>query len=289
MRWIVVFAFGVILWFVIAGQMTAANTPTFAEKLLKQGDLVKAQQEFEKLIQSNPADPQAYLAVASSCKREGKIELALKYLERALHACKDAPSAGRAELYSAQGAISALIEKKPQNQTILSLQRASQLDSNNPQRLNEYAYVLADNLPEGDPRLDESIALLTRALVLIKPEKNPWTRLFNPLVELTKELSAPAFEDSYGWALYKQNRTTEAIRALEQAIQDDEKLTATGKQSREKAEDASLLKVLYYHLGAAYLKGDRKDDARRALKISLGYDPKYEDAKVALATLEGKG
>ena len=287
MRWIIVIVFGIMSWVMISKQLTDSSAIPPGEKFLKEGNLPKAQFEFEKTIKADPASPQNYLSVAGSCQRVGKADLALGYLERALHACKDAPLPARAELYSTQAGIFQIFEKKPQNQSLLASQRAMQLDPSNAQYLNSYGYLLADNLPEGDPRLAESAKILTRALVLIRTEKNFWIRLLNPVPELMKETAAPAFEDSYGWVLYKQNQPERAISALQQAIQDHDDLVVAGKVSGDKKEIAALLKVLYYHLGASYQKANKKEEARRAYQTSLGFDKDFPEAKEALAQLAG--
>ena len=282
-RWVILAGLGFVSWISLAAILQAGVGPSPAEQYMSKKEVGKAEAEFEKIVRNAPNNPESYLFVMFVCEKEGRLDLASKYLERALHACKDAPKPERALLYEQQTKILSVTEPKPQPQTLAAAQRAAALDPNSPNLLNTYGYLLADSLPQGDPRLNEAVTALSRALVLLKPDENPLNRFLNPKSELEKELLAPQAEDSYGWALYKQGKFDLAYNALSEAISDSPKLIQSNKVA-----EASTMKVLYYHLGAAALKSGKKEEARRALNTSLGYDKNYLEAREAMAELDKK-
>ena len=282
-RWVILAGLGFVSWISLAAILQAGVGPSPAEQYLSKKETGKAETEFEKIIRNASNNPMSYHSVIEICLRQGRYDIGLRYLERGLHACKDAPNSERANLYYDQAVLLSVTEPKPQAQTLAAAQRAATLNPNSPSNLNEFGYLLADSLPQGDPRIEEAVTALSRALVLLKPDENPLNRFLNPKLELEKELLAPQVEDSYGWALYKQGKFELAYNALSEAISDSPKLTYP-----DKVAEAATMKVLYYHLGAAALMSGKKEDARRALNTSLGYDKNYLEAKEAMATLDKK-
>ena len=126
--------------------------------------------------------------------------------------------------------------------------------------------MLADNATGPGPDVDTALAVLKKALNGIE----------NGPTSAEEELLGPVFkamtEDSYGWALYKNEAYPDALTALTQALED-----YPVNSPRE------ALKVSYYHLGVVYAKLGRKDQAANAFNSAIAYDAKYDDALAALA------
>jgi Flp pilus assembly protein TadD len=74
--------------------------------------------------------------------------------------------------------------------------------------------------------------------------------------------------DTLGWIYYKKNLPTLAIPPLESSV--------------EKAPENPLYR---FHLGLAYAKAGRSDDARRALELALKLKPDFDGADEARSTL----
>lgn len=80
----------------------------------------------------------------------------------------------------------------------------------------------------------------------------------------------PAFIDSLGWVEYQLGRHLDAAFHLEQAVR-----LALPEESAE----------MYYHLGAAYARTGRREQARTALRRALELDPSYREASDELRLL----
>lgn len=117
------------------------------------------------------------------------------------------------------------------------LRRAIELDPKNAEAYNALGYFFA----EAGVKLEEALDLVNRAL-----ELNP---------------DAGHIVDSLGWVHYMQGRYEEAARELERAV-----------KLLENSPDA----VIYEHLGDAYSKLGRVEDAREAYRKALELDPGSE-------------
>jgi tetratricopeptide (TPR) repeat protein len=235
---------------------------------LSTGDTNRARALFEKEIQSNPADPSVYQFIYAACGKFNHYDLAREYLERSLIQFKDAPRSQRAALYGILADCYTHTDKaKPQLKAILAAQRAAELDPESVEYLNESGYLQADN----DWQLDDAVFRTKHALELLKKA---------PKSVNTPRLAA-VVEDSYGWALYKQGRYDEAASALSQAISD-----FPSEESGAARDTNESLGTLYYHLGAANRRLQRRDAARQALQTALAYMPNNGDAKEELEGLK---
>lgn len=117
------------------------------------------------------------------------------------------------------------------------LRRAIELNPADAEAYNALGYFFA----EANVKLDEAEKLVQKAL-----ELNP---------------NAGHILDSLGWVFYRQGKFAKAIETLEKAV---ERLSAT--------PDA----VIYDHLGDAYAKDGRTEDARRYWGEALKLDPDSE-------------
>ena len=241
--------------------------PTYLTAL-SSGDPAKARSVFDRDIRGNPADPDTYKVVAQACMQSGRYDLALEYLDRGVIACRNASHAERGSLYVMISECYIHTEKtKPQQMAILAARNALDLDPENPEVLNAYGYVLAEN----GEQLEEATLKIGHALELLKKQQDtPQSRFW----------SAQA-EDSYGWALYKQRKYDGAVSAISQAIADMPQQVFT--DPRVKGE---ILGELYYHLGAAYRGQKNPERARAALESAISYAPNQKDAKAEFEALK---
>lgn len=120
------------------------------------------------------------------------------------------------------------------------LRRVIELDPQNAEAYNALGYFLA----EAGVKLDDALALVTKAL-----ELNP---------------DAGHIVDSLGWVHYMQGRYEDAVRELERAV-----------ELLKDSPDA----VIYEHLGDAYMKVGRTEDARAAYEKSLELKPGSDKVK----------
>lgn len=266
--------FAILGWSLLSSATTRRTPPELQRGLtaLSRGQIAEAQQFFESALKQRPADPAVYLTILIACQRYRQWNLLVLYGERAITDCRYARDAVRAELYRRLtfGYLEQASPYSAQNnylqQALLYAKRAWELDRQNPDMINHYAYLLADhgNTPEAHLLAEE---LLATALRLVRLDShNPDNRLLLPLIE-----------DSYGWALCRLGRSAEAITYLQDALNH---LSASSE-----TEDAEALKEIYYHLGVAYHQSGRPEEARRMLDIALYYDSNYRRALEAREAL----
>ena len=231
-----------------------------AQQALQAKDLNRAVAAFDKALKAHANQPLTYLQIMQICAAEKRWDLCAAYGDRAIQTCRYASKEERALLYATLSSAYAHIEVAPhQPSALFAIQRAWELQPQDPDYENAYGYLLADNNRD----LDNALALITVALKTIRASNDP-----------AVQAEECAVEDSYGWALHRKQRDTEAIVALLQALQDV-----------PEGAPGDLMKVIYYHLGAAYHGVGKTEDARNALKSALVYDPDYTEAKAELASL----
>lgn len=234
-----------------------------ASAALKQKDVAKARALFDAELKTQPDNPLLYRQIGAVSYQFKQYAMGIEYLRRSLQACKDQPKPVRAELYRTLATLLAEADPAPpQSEAIDAAERALELTPEDPGMLNLLGYLLADN----DLELDRAQALITKALKLAEEQKNESPG--GPAL-------VSAIEDSYGWVLYRKGNYTAAIDALTHAIADIPDQGLTGDD----------LKVYYYHLGAACHKAGQPEEALRAIKTALQYDPDYAPAKAEQAVL----
>ncbi len=166
----------------------------------------------------------------------------------------------RATLYYELGVI--YMNAGDEARALGALQRALQLEADNPAVLNFIGYTWADN----GERLDEAERMIRRA-VATRPEDG-------------------MIVDSLGWVLYKQGlahqkagREKQAQAAFSGALRELERA-----QALIDPDDATVAR----HLGDVYRTLDRLEEALRAYEHALGLKPKPDDASESREQLEAR-
>lgn len=256
--------FGLVAWYTMQAIQANRLTPMLetAGEALKHGDAARAGMLFDSALKSQPDNPVTFAAILSICGKNKQPALALQYARRAVQECKSCPVKIRTLFYG-QLAQAALDAKQPgyAQEAIDASRRAYELNRTDPNTLNGLGYTLADL----NTNLDEAQGYIVQALKLLAKE---------PAGD-EKQLDVSMTEDSYGWVLFRKGRFTEAINALNQAIED----------LPEEARAGEEVKIYYFHLGSAYFKAGRIDEARHALQVALRYDAGYDDANSLLKEL----
>ena len=261
---------GIILFALYEFKRHTTPQPIFfttAEIALKAGNESAARKEFDEALRQRPHDPTAYASVIDACITQNKPALEAEYAQRAVDALTSQPPEVRAAMYQTLASAYSQIDHSPHLlRAISAAKRALDLVPESRVMQNEYGYLLADNSLGRGPDVDTALAILKKALDGIKSGK--------PIAG--EEQLGPMFvaetEDSYGWALYKDEQYADALTALNQALED--------YPDNAPGDDR---KVLYYHLGMVYNKLSRRDQASNAFNSALAYDAKYADALAALA------
>ncbi|MCS6775630.1 MAG: tetratricopeptide repeat protein [Chloroherpetonaceae bacterium] len=265
--------FAILGWSLLSNATTRRTPPELQRGMaaLSRGQIAEAQQFFESALKQRPADPAIYLTILIACQRYRQWNLLVLYGERAITDCRYARDAVRAELYR-RVTFGYLEQATPGSQNgflrlaLLYARRAWELDRQNPDMINHYAYLLADHGSSLEAHLMAE-GLLATALRLVRADShNPENRFLLPLIE-----------DSYGWVLCRLGRSAEAITYLQDALNH---LSAS-----HETDDAEARKEIYYHLGVAYHQNGRPEEARRMLDIALYYDPNYRRAREAREAL----
>ncbi len=262
-----------------------------AKEELDHGSVNVARKRFDSFISREGKIPVTYIQVMQICNKCKKYELSRDYGAIGLDACKEDSREGRALLNLAMGETYAAEEEPhPQPRALSYARRAFELDKDNPDVLNMYGYLLADNAVS-QAQVDEALVHLDRALQILRGRVESGvlgitfgsTRAASPfMLALT--------EDSYGWALYRRGKFVPADKAraadaLELAVSD---LPTEPADPSLKAELAEAAKILYYHLGAAEHAAGRTKAATNALNVALLYDPKYADVRRELEALSSE-
>lgn len=247
-----------------------------AEQALKVGNLTGARKEFDNALRFRPDDPIVFLSIIQSCGSQKQYPLMVEYAERAVLACKQKPADVRSDLYRILAGAYSLVEEPPhQQRAIDAAKKALDLSPGSHFLQNNYGYLLADNAVGRGPDVTTAIQVLSAALTGIR--KDPGSA---EDAQLGPILVAET-EDSYGWALYKNEQYPDAITALTQAIGD--------YPQTEQPELNEALKASYYHLGMAFAKTGQTEQARNSFQSALAYDPKYANALAGLSALGATG
>lgn len=245
-----------------------------AERALKANDVVQAKRVFEQYLKKHPGSLNDYKVIIELCELYNRPDLMVEYSRRSLQECRDASPADKATLYCLLSGAYLASGKANASKAQVDAAEALALDKDNPVTLNNYAYVLAETSTEMS-ELNRAEQMAAQAL----------KRLNGPVGLTDQGVDFSMCEDTYGWVLYKkglygpqQERADYLKRAVDALVQ-----ASDAMPSQTAAENA---KVYYYHLGAAYRRLGRADDARRALNVALNYDPKYAEAQAELQALD---
>ncbi len=236
---------------------------------------IEARTLFESALREAPRNPALYGQVLEACETKGYWDLMVVFGERAVQECRESPESVRALLYSklVQGYLRAKCKDWKRLARDAAL-RTLELEPANPSNQNLYGYVLADTFVRNDKQygnpqdLDKAEQLLVQAMKAIR-EASPLGTA-DPAVAVNLVL----VEDSYAWLLVKRERYEDAANLLADIV------------SRGETDDLGTeVKEIYYHLGVAYNRLGREDDARQQLKRALAYDPKFAEANAELYCL----
>jgi tetratricopeptide (TPR) repeat protein len=133
------------------------------------------------------------------------------------------------------------------------------------------AQVLYQKALQAEP--DYPVAANNLAYLLLEHGGNPDVALSYAQVARRGLPDAPNSADTLAWAYYQKGSYELAIELLEEAI-----------------KKAPQNPTYHYHLGLAYLKTDKRVQAKEHLERALQIDPKYphaDEVRKALSELAG--
>ena len=264
LRLVLAVGLGVIGWVLIA-QVMHRQSPDLqqASVELHKGDTLKARFYLDAYVHAAPTAAATYEDVSGLLTASGQWPMAEEYLQRGIQACRGVSNTDLALLHSNLAMAYAQTDtEKPQFRAISEASTAQKIDPSNPLVLNTLGYLMIEN--------DQNVPLAKQYLAdaLRTVRKNGDASSAPALL--------PMIEDSYGWALYKMKEYKGAVDVLTQA---SDHMSALGSR-------AESLDVIYYHLGMAFMKAGRAQDARNALNVSLEYNPTNAKALSGLAALK---
>jgi tetratricopeptide (TPR) repeat protein len=287
MSWLeVVLKLGIILgigWFFVSTinanlfhqNTSLVDTPEYkaAEQALKANNIAGARTQLNKFLASNQRSVDAYSDVFLLCASNRRADLLTEYASLADKEMQSAPGETRSNLHSALSAAYLSIEPSQKSLALKEAETANQLAPDLPEAMNTLAYTLAET--SKDPaQLNRAQGLIVKAL----------SQTYAQVGGVERQLHLVMYEDTYGWILYKKGLYGPAGEA---AANDARAVDTLAQALSDLPPDASGadLKEIYYHLGAAYSKIGRPDQARNALLVALHYDPDYQVARQAMQTL----
>ena len=230
---------------------------------------------FESALRTDPQNPALYAQILEACHTNGYWNLMVVFGERAVQACREAPESVRVALYGQL--VQGYTRSKCQHWRKLAretAQRAVELQPSDPNTLNLYGYTLVDTFVKndkvyGDPKdLKKAEQMIVAAMTAIR-SASPFGTADPALA-----VNLAVVEDSYAWLLVKRERYEEAAKLLADVA------------SRIDSDDFGAdIKEIYYHLGVAYSRLGREDDARQALNHAIAYDLSFPEANAELRHL----
>lgn len=264
-----------LLWTVMANLRQSLQSPQMRSALsaLDAKSPAEARTLFESALRADPTDPALYAKVLEACQRNGYWDLMVLFSERATWNCRESPESVRAALYGqlVQGYTKAK-GKEWKSLARDAACRAYEIEPLNSSNQNLFGYTLVDTFDGRDKEysnpkdLKEAQSLITQAMNTV--------RVNSPLKGEDPNLAM--IEDSYAWLMVKQERYAEAANLLNDIV-----------TRIDPTDFGDAMQDLYYHLGVAYSRMGREDDARQALAKALAYDPKFAEAKAELYRLPG--
>ncbi len=218
-----------------------------AVALLQRGDRTQAIQQLDAAIKAADGDARTAVQITAVCAELRDWDLATRYGEIAL---KQTPKADHPARWAAYGAVtSAYIGLGQKDKAIKLAREGYDLDPEDPSAMNLLGYVYAD-IPVLE-KLPEALDLTQRAV-------NRST------TEGRSEEETATYLDSVGWVKYQQGRVDEAVTDLVRAAY------AIPRQPE-----------VLYHLGKAYFKKGRYEDAAVAFQRAVKISPRFIEAEQA--------
>ena len=247
-----------------------------AERALKANKLAVARADLDRFIKDNGRRAYAFAAVIGFCARTRRMDLLAYYAPRAELETRMESEADRATVYESLAAAylsMGNMDKPIAQSAVRAAREAMRLAPESTVAMNSLAYTLAET--STDPKtLVEARDLVVSALRIVNSQAG----------DVDRQLNLAMDEDTYGWALYKLGRYgppkdapanfSRAVDVITQSLNDMPE--AVPEQER---------KDIYYHLGAAYRRIGRGEEARNALQTALHYEPENEAARRELQEL----
>ena len=216
------------------------------KNFLSAGDRDNAILKFDSAIASAPKDPRLYCAVLVISARHNNRNLVERYYVRAQEAIKSLPKAQQASVHLSAGASYLILRQY--ERAIQANQMAVELDPGNYLALNGLGYAYA----EADSNHARAIELIIQAIDLARKDD-------------AKPETLGAIIDSLGWAYYQNEQYQDAVPRLAEA-----------------AALAPGMAEIHYHLGLAYEKTAKLQEARVALSRASTIEPEMSLYKQAL-------
>ncbi len=220
-----------------------------ALQLARQGQLDKASELVDKLLQDDPNNPLNQELKGRILHEGGKLEDAAATYEKLVENVlgnQRLPKDLREEFandirYRLSGVY---VDLKRIDKAGDTLKALLEKDPDNPTYNNDLGFIWADH----DLNLDEAEKLVRKA---IEKERDQRKKLANPKAEPVKD--NPAYLDSLGWVLFKKKKYAEAKKHLQEAV----------------AQEEGRHLEIYDHLGDCLLKLGEKKEAVAAWKKGL--------------------
>lgn len=252
----------------------SAGLPALVQTLLRAGDPEKALEEINAVLDEEPDDLRANLTLAQYSFSQGDASTAEDIFRRmmALYPEQSASYLGLANLLRAQGdlagadAIAVEGIEKTINPGRLMFDHAAYLEG---QGEIDAAIELYEELYDANNTSEVLANNLASLLSEHRDDPESQERAYSVAKRL-RASEVPAYQDTYGWLLYKRGEYERALVSLTKAAEG-------GLEGHP---------LLQYHLGMTYLKLERTADAKTHLQRALELSAEYTDRYPQLAGLE---
>lgn len=229
---------------VLVLQEMSKRYPDNAELLVILGQTQLAQKKdqdaiasFQEAIKLKPKDPSGYSALSDYYVRAKNYD-------------------------AASGVLQAGLNENPQNIALrISSAGLQILKNDNEAAISQYESILKDQPQAQSPIVVNNLASL---LLDTRSDKGSWDRAA-ALAETLKASNVPQFQDTLGWARFRQGDVKSAIALLEPA-----------------AAKLPNLSSVHYHLGLAYAADGQAQKAKEELDIAAKLEPDGTELKKSI-------
>jgi tetratricopeptide (TPR) repeat protein len=232
--------------------------------LARQGKTDKAGEMIDKIVKSQPDNPLNQITKGQFLIVAEKFDEAAKAYESAIDLIKKDEDLTKDEQEDFIGGLrytlsGVYIELKDVDKAAEQLQALLERNPDDPGYNNDLGFIWADH----DLHLPESEKMIRKALEEDKKQKLK----ANPSLKPDEVKDNPSYLDSLGWVLYKEKKYKDALKCLQDAVEDE------GGKSVE----------IYDHLGDVYKALGQKEEAVAAWKkgLEMKGDGKRELARKA--------
>jgi pentatricopeptide repeat protein len=231
----------------------------------------KAESLLNEMLKKFPSNAELLVLMGQTQFSRGKAEEAQKSFKAAIaqqpkneigYNALSALYVGQKNYGEADNVIRAALKERPDSLN-LRLASAGLLISRGD---NDGAIAAYDAILKDQPNLLVAINNVVSLLLDNRSDKASLDRAF-ALAERLKDSNVPQFEDTFGWALYKRGKTTEAIATLEGA-----------------AKKLPTLAAVKYHLGMSFTAAGQTAKAAEQFRAALALEPDGTDLKEKIRT-----